>query len=113
MNSGVPVNCGTDEDEEFLKSNETMKDLTPPKLTPAVHSPPVPHNSTAVKQLYASSPPNLKPDVKTEIKQEIKPEISEPAQRNGLIAVSSSESKTSTHILTTNKMCCHKSGILF
>lgn len=93
----TPINsaCGTDEDEEFLKSNETMKDLTPPKLTPAVQSPSVSSNSTAAKQLYTSSPPNIKPDFKTEIKQELKAESSELQQRNGLVAVSSTETKAS------------------
>lgn len=87
--------CATDEDEEFLKSNETMKDLTPPKLTPAVQSPSLSGNSTTAKQLYAvaSSPPNLKPEPKANIKLEVKSESSDPQQRNGLIVPSSNDSK--------------------
>merc|ERR1712168_212951 len=50
----APINsCATDEDEEFLKANETMKDITPPKLTPS--SQPVATTNSHLKQLFTSS----------------------------------------------------------
>ena len=82
----TPINSSTnhaDEDEEFLKSNETMKDLTPPKLTPA-NLTIVPSNSSAVKQLYASSPPILKAEIKPEMKAEVKPVPKDITPLNGL-----------------------------
>lgn len=45
--------CATDEDEEFLKANETMKDITPPKLIPSSQQ--VPPTTSHLKQLFTSS----------------------------------------------------------
>jgi len=47
------MNSCADEDEEFLKANETMKDITPPKLTPS--SQPVATGSSHLKQLFTTT----------------------------------------------------------
>jgi len=90
----TPINsthCATDEDEEFLKSNETMKDITPPKLVPAVTAPPSTLTNSAAKQLYPLSPLMTKSEVKTE---PVKADISDVLLINGLIPTST-ELKTS------------------
>ena len=85
----APINsaCGTDEDEEFLKSNETMKDITPPKLAPPVQQPSTTSVSSSVaKQLYPMSPLFNSFNKTNEVKIEVKSELSDLTLINGLLA---------------------------
>lgn len=52
--TATPMNsCATDDDEEFLKANETMKDITPPKGMPLLQ--PAVTTISHVKQLFSST----------------------------------------------------------
>ena len=91
-------NSTSDADEEFLKSNETMKDITPPKLTAATSQ------ITATK-LSATSRANTSfqkplfdgiPQLKTKLKQETK-----EVHLNGMLAPLTSPS---TAMLKTSKI---------
>lgn len=79
--STAPINnaCATDEDEEFLKANETMKDITPPKLNA------VPTTSTTTQQKQLFPPPTSEVEVKQEVKD---------VQINGVVT-SALDTKTS------------------
>ena len=86
----APINsaCGTDEDEEFLKSNETMKDITPPKLAQVVQQPlSTSVSSSVAKQLYPTASPLFNSFNKTtEVKTEVKSELADLSLINGLLA---------------------------
>ncbi|XP_066918617.1 histone deacetylase complex subunit SAP130-like isoform X1 [Clytia hemisphaerica] len=104
----APINsaCATDEDEEFLKSNETMtsmKDITPPKLIPAsTSSSSGPSNPSIAKQLYAASPilnTHLKPmETKKEVKLDSKLEFNDRSQINGLITAAESKAEPMKYV---------------
>ena len=76
-------NSASDADEEFLKSNETMKDITPPKLTAAASQITTTKLSTTSRANNSFQKPLFDgmPQLKAKLKQETK-----EVHLNGMLA---------------------------